>query len=104
MVSHGISEFISRRGRMRFLEMLIQELGSKSEVAKRLKISKSTLSGWLNEVGRHPSNSSMERVLTLAWKMNPESSQGILDNELNAFEEAIGSFVRRGANCRENES
>lgn len=84
--------------------MLIQELGSRSEVAKALKISKSTLSGWLNERDRHPSNSSMERALDLARKVNPKSTRKILYDESNAFEEAIATFVRRGANCQVNES
>lgn len=94
----GFSEFISRRGRMKLLEMLIGELGSRSEVSKVLQISKSTLSGWMNERSRHPSNSSMDRVFDVAWKINPEKTQNILNEELKAFRNAINSFVRRGAN------
>lgn len=89
---------------MRILEMLIQELGSKFEVANALKISKSTLSGWLNEKDRHPSNSSMERALDLARKVNPKSTRKILDDESNTFDKAIETFVRKGANCQANES
>ncbi len=84
--------------------MLIQKLGSRSEAAKALKISKSTLSGWLNERDRHPSNSSMERVLDLARKVNPKRTRKILDDESNSFDKAIATFVRRGANCQANES
>ncbi|KXB01448.1 hypothetical protein AKJ41_01515 [candidate division MSBL1 archaeon SCGC-AAA259O05] len=100
----GISEFVSRRGRIKFLEMLVQKLGSRSEVSETLQISKSTLSGWLNERNRHPSNSSFERVLELGWKVNPKETIEILNEELDTFDKAIATFVRGGANCQANES
>ncbi|KXA91249.1 hypothetical protein AKJ57_01915 [candidate division MSBL1 archaeon SCGC-AAA259A05] len=84
--------------------MLVRELDYKVEVAKALQISKSTLSGWLNEGNRHPSNSSVERVLQFAWKVNPKETIEILDEELNTFDKAIATFVRRGANCQANKS
>lgn len=100
----GISEFISRRGRIRFLEMLVQEFGSRSKVSNALKISKSTLSGWLNDRSRHPSNSSMRRVLDIARKVNLKGARKILDDESNAFDREIAAFVRRGANPQTNKS
>lgn len=89
---------------MRLLEMLVQELGSRSGVADALKVSRSTLSGWLNERDRHPSNSSLKRILDLVARVSPEDTERILEEELMVFKRAIDTFVRRGANSQSNES
>lgn len=94
----GVYEFISRRERMKILKVLIYKLGSRSRVSEALKVSKSTLSGWMNEKNRHPSNSSVKRILNLGWKVDPKHTQEILNEELDAFRKAINSFVRGGAN------
>lgn len=94
----GIFEFISRRGRMKLLELLIREMGSKSKVSAALRVSRSTISGWMNDRNRHPSNSSVKRVLDLAWEVDPQETQRILDDELDAFRGELVAFVRRGAN------
>ncbi len=89
---------MSRRGRVKLLEMLVQELGSRSKVSNALHVSKSTLSGWLNEKNRHPGNSFTERILSLARELNIRGTQRILSDELRIFREALVYFVRRGAN------
>lgn len=83
---------------MKLLEALIQELGSRSKVSEVLKVSKSTLSGWMNERNRHPSNFSTRRILDIAWKVNPKYTQKILNEELGKFRKEINSLVRGGAN------
>lgn len=89
---------------MELLELLTDYFGTRSEAATALEISRSTLSGWLNERDRHPSNSSLLRILNLASKVNPERTRKILEDESNAFDKAIARFVRRGANKRTDET
>lgn len=88
---------------MRLLEVIIRELDSRKMVADALDISKSTLSGWINEERRHPCNLFLDKVLSLAWELNSTETRMILDDELRSFAEEISSFVRRGANSQTDE-
>lgn len=85
---------------MRLLELLSQELGSRSMVANELEISKSTLSGWMNEEKRYPCNVFLDRILSLSWELNSSETRIILDDELRSFAEEISSFVRGGPNSQ----
>ena len=99
----GLSEYISRFGRMELINMLLKNLDSKNKVAVSLEVSKSTLSGWINEKDRHPCNNSLKKILKLAWKTDPKNTKKLLEEELDAFRGAINLFVRRGANQKKSE-
>lgn len=89
---------------MKLLEIILRELGSGKTAADALEISKSTLSGWINEEKRHPCNHFLNRILCLARELDPAGTRMILDDELRSFAVEISSFVRRGANSRIDES
>ncbi|KXB05525.1 hypothetical protein AKJ50_00710 [candidate division MSBL1 archaeon SCGC-AAA382A13] len=94
----GLSEFVGRRGRMKLLDLLIQKKGSQLKVSEELEVSKSTISGWLNDKKRHPCNLNTKKILRKAFNMYPEETQSILYKELEIFSKSIISLVRRGVN------
>ncbi len=89
---------------MKLLEIVLRELESGKMAAEALEISKSTLSGWINEEKRHPCNHSLDQILRLAREMDPAETRMILDDELRSFAVEISSFVRGGANSQMGES
>lgn len=88
-VFDGLSEFVSRRGRMKVLEALLEEFDTPVEVAKRLEISRNAVYGWINEEKRHPSNSNLEKMLKILNRENEEKFRDFLVEELQIFQKLI---------------
>lgn len=87
-----MSEFISRRGRMRILSILLEEIGSPAGVAKRLDLTKNAVYGWMNEKERHPSNENAREMVKILKDENEEKLREILIEELQIFQKLIFKF------------
>ena len=85
----GISEFVSRRGRMRVLEMILEEFETTDEVAGRLDVTKRAVYGWIKDKKRHPSNENVRKLLKILKKENEEKLRKILIKELQNFQKLI---------------
>ncbi|KXA98855.1 hypothetical protein AKJ39_00385 [candidate division MSBL1 archaeon SCGC-AAA259J03] len=88
----GLCEFVSRRGRMRILTRLLEELKTPTEIAKRLNITRNAVYGWLNEKKRHPSNEHVCELLKILNNENEERFREILVEELQIFQKLIFEF------------
>jgi transposase len=81
----GLSEFISRRGRLRLLSVLFDELSSLENVSKMIGVSRIAIYRWLNDVYRHPSNENTHKILKVATALDREKVREILLDELKTF-------------------
>ncbi len=88
----GISEFISRRGRMEVLNSLLDEIETPAEVARMLDISKNAVYGWINEKERHPSNENVKKMLEILNREKEDILKYILVEELQTFQDLILKF------------
>ncbi|KXA91726.1 hypothetical protein AKJ57_00110 [candidate division MSBL1 archaeon SCGC-AAA259A05] len=88
----GLSEFISRRGRMKILTALLEEAQTPAEVARRLNITRNAVYGWINESDRHPSNEHVHEMLKILNDENEKKFREILVEELQIFQELISKF------------
>lgn len=88
----GISEFISRRGRMRVLNELLEEIENPAEVARRLDITRNAVYGWINEKRRHPSNEHALEMLKVLNSENERKFKEILVEELQIFQRLVFNF------------
>ncbi|KXB01558.1 hypothetical protein AKJ41_01045 [candidate division MSBL1 archaeon SCGC-AAA259O05] len=85
----GLSEFLSRRGRTRILERLLEELGTYQSVARKLDVNRATVHRWATEKRVHPSNRSTDELLNLLEEVDPGSLRTILVEEANTFLEIL---------------
>lgn len=88
----GLSEFISRRGRMELLEMLVRKKGSVSEVAEGLDITEPAVCGWRNKADRHPSNKNVQKMIELLAREDKKDAKEFLLGELQIFQDLIFNF------------
>ena len=77
---------------MRILTLLLEELESPAEIAKRLKITRNAVYGWLNESKRHPSNEHVQDMLKISKKENEDRLKDLLIDELQIFQKLIYKF------------
>lgn len=85
----GLSEFLSRRGRTRILECLLEELGSYRSVALELDVNRATVQKWATRERIHPSNESTDKLLYLLGELDPEALKKILVEEASTYLEII---------------
>ncbi|KXA88970.1 hypothetical protein AKJ62_04070 [candidate division MSBL1 archaeon SCGC-AAA259D14] len=88
----GLSEFISRRGRMKVLTILLEELKNPAEVAKRLNITRNAVYGWIKDKKRHPSNENAREMLKILNDENEKKIREILIDELHIFQKLVFDF------------
>lgn len=84
-VFDGLSEFVSRKGRLALLDIIVTEAGSPSKAAALLEVDRSTVCGWLNDRKRHPNNENTSKILKRAQELNKEHVGAILLQEVETF-------------------
>lgn len=77
---------------MRILYILLEELETQSGVARRLKITKNAVNGWIKEKNRHPSNENISKMLKILNDKNEKKFKEILFKELQTFQKLIFEF------------
>ncbi|KXB05280.1 hypothetical protein AKJ49_01135 [candidate division MSBL1 archaeon SCGC-AAA382A03] len=88
----GLSEFISRKGRMKIIRTLLEEFKTQKEIAKRLNITKNAVNGWLNKKDKHPNNKHVKEMLEILKNKNEEKLNNILFEELQIFQKLLLKF------------
>jgi len=81
----GLSEFISRRGRVRVVELILGNGWSISQLAAELNISQQAIYLWLAPEKTHPRNSNLDKLLELAIKVDRLGTNKILYEEAALF-------------------
>lgn len=81
----GISEFISRRGRTKLLETLLNEFGSYRRLARQLNVNRTTTYRWINKKRVHPSNEKTGKIIKIAKTKTPDTVRKILLEEISKF-------------------
>jgi transcriptional regulator with XRE-family HTH domain len=81
----GLSEFISRRGRIHVIELILKHGWSISQLAAELYISPQAIYLWLAPKETHPCNRNLEKLLKLAAKIDQPGTAKILHEEVELF-------------------
>lgn len=90
----GLSEFISRQGRMKILALLLEKSESAAEIARKLDVARTAVYGWQNKRERHPNNEHTREMLRILSRTNKNEVKEILLGELRTFEELISSHFQ----------
>ena len=85
----GLAEFVSRRGRVRLVEMLLGAGLSSGQIAIEVGVTPRSVRRWLNPLETHPCNENLDRLLELALRIDPNKTHEILLEELNLFAKLI---------------
>ncbi|MDI6642703.1 MAG: helix-turn-helix transcriptional regulator [Candidatus Hodarchaeaceae archaeon] len=89
----GLAEFVSRRGRVMLLQLVLDSGMTQNEVAVYLSVTQQAVSKWLNPRETHPCNKNLRRLLKLAWEISPRGSLEVLKHEHDTFSELFRSFA-----------
>lgn len=90
-----ICEFISRRGRVELLRIVVCHVGSVSRAAKVLGVSMRTVYRWLDPEDMHPSNESLGRILKTAMKLSSSETADVIRRELTLFSTFVDAEMKR---------
>ncbi|KXA99710.1 hypothetical protein AKJ42_02660 [candidate division MSBL1 archaeon SCGC-AAA261C02] len=81
----GLSEFLSRRGRMKLLQILRDDNQSYEQIAQCLDVNRSTVYRWFHDPQKHPSNKTTEKIIDLAKLSSPKALKAVLIEEITKF-------------------
>jgi predicted transcriptional regulator len=85
----GLAEFVSRRARVKLVEMLIDAGFSPEYIASVIGVTSRSVRRWLDPKETHPCNRNLDRLLELAWETNPHRTFELLRDELGLFAELL---------------
>ncbi|KXB04276.1 hypothetical protein AKJ48_03170 [candidate division MSBL1 archaeon SCGC-AAA261O19] len=87
----GLPEFISRRTRVRLLELINGKLGSLSVIAERLGVSRWAVCKWFDPSEAHPNNQNTRKIIELAIRLDRIGTREILLDEALEYLELVRS-------------
>lgn len=85
----GLAEFISRRARVKLVEMLVDAGFSTGQIATMISVTARSVRRWLDPMETHPCNENLDRLLELAWQTRPHQTFELLRDELGLFAELL---------------
>jgi len=85
----GLAEFVSRRARVKLVELLIDAGFSSKHIASIIGITSRSVRRWLDPKETHPCNRNLDRLLELAWQTNSHQTFELLRDELGLFAELL---------------
>jgi len=91
----GISEFVSRRGRVKLIKLLLDRGMTQTELAGEIGVSQPAVNKWLDPHETHPCNENLNCILKLAWEIDKDCMMEILRKELALFEKLLYYFEHR---------
>ncbi|KUO41502.1 MAG: hypothetical protein AVW06_01350 [Hadesarchaea archaeon DG-33-1] len=89
-------EYISRAARSELVQLLVEELGSISGLAKEVGISHVAVLKWLRLENIHPSNTNLKRILELALELKPDEALKVLLRDLDKHATMMDKFGKGG--------
>ena len=81
----GLSEFISRRARVKILHLILDNGMTQQRLAAEIGVSQQAVSKWLNPKETHPKNYNLNRIIDLVYELEREKTSKILQDELLTF-------------------
>jgi len=85
----GLAEFISRRARVKLVEILQNTGLSLEHIADAVGVTARSVRRWLDPRETHPCNRNLDRLLELSWKIGPRQTFELLRDELGLFAELL---------------
>jgi hypothetical protein len=89
-----LAEYVSRESRIKLVRILLETLGSKRALARRINISSRAVRKWNGESTGHPSNVHLRKILALALSLNREETIKILKRDLQKHQKSVRQFIR----------
>lgn len=81
----GLSEFVSRRARVKIVQLMLDNGMTQQELAAEIGVSQQAVNKWLNPRETHPKNRNLDRIIDLAYELEEEQTRRILQDELLIF-------------------
>jgi len=92
----GLAEFVSRRGKVRLVEMLLGAGLSSGQIAIEVGVTPRSVRRWLNPRETHPCNENLDRLIELALRTDPNHVHELLREELTLFAKLISdNFIKK---------
>ena len=98
----GLAEYVSRRGRVRLVEMLLDAGLSSGQIASEVKVTPRSVRRWLNPRETHPCNKNLDLLLELALRTDADRACEILLEDLTLFSRLVSDCftVKREYNLK----
>jgi transcriptional regulator with XRE-family HTH domain len=88
----GLSEFVSRQGRVQVIRLILKNGWTISQLAAELNTSPQAIYLWLSHKETHPCNRNLEKLLKLASKIDRPGTARILNEEVELFSSLASRF------------
>ena len=88
----GLAEFISRRARVKLVEMLRNAGLSAEQIAESIGVTARSVQRWLSPEDTHPRNSNLDKLLELALTVDRAKTIEILRQEVELFSSLFNMF------------
>jgi hypothetical protein len=88
----GLTEFISRRARVKLIEMLRNAGLSVEHIAENAGVTARSVQRWLDPEDTHPRNSNLDTLLELGLAVDRAKTLEILRQEVDLFSSLFNRF------------
>jgi len=92
----GLSEFVSRRARVRLLQLILDNGVAQRELAAKVGVTQQAVNKWLNPGETHPKNRNLDRIIDLAHELDAGRTSRILQDELLIFARLLSKKLQLG--------
>jgi predicted transcriptional regulator len=88
----GLAEFVSRRTRVKLVELLKEHGMSNYEIARAAGVTSRSVRYWLDPKKAHPSNKHLDRLIELSLEINRTHTFLILNQEVEDFRRLLNEL------------
>jgi len=88
----GLAEFVSRRARIKLVELLRKHGMPNYEIARAVEVTERSVRYWLDPKKAHPSNEHLDRLIWLSLEINPKHAFRILNEEVEDFRRLLNKL------------
>jgi predicted transcriptional regulator len=88
----GLAEFVSRRARIKLLELLREHGMPNDKIARSVGVTSRSVRHWLDPKKAHPSNEHLDRLIELSLGVNRTHTFLILNQEVEDFRRLLNEL------------
>lgn len=88
----GLAEFVSRRARVKLVELLKEHGMPNYEIARAVGVTSRSVRYWLDPTKAHPSNEHLNRLIELSLDINRTHAFLILNQEVEDFRRLLNKL------------
>lgn len=85
-IGNGLSEFVSRRGRIRLVALILNRGWSVQQLAVDLGVTRQAIYIWLKRRETHPCNFNLDKLIDIALSADRLDTIEIIREEVTAFQ------------------